>query len=655
MLSSIRVYFTDIRFRKSIYTTAIVNILLVYVIFSVSRVLFYLFNVSYFPNVTFGSFMWMMLGGLKFDTSGILYTNLLYLVLILLPFTFRYNRYYQTGLKYLFVITNSLTILANCADFIYFKFTLRRTTASVFGEFENEQNMFSLLLKFLVDYWYIFLIWIIFTAVLILLYQKAKLINKPKGALQHVIYTFMGTLLMALFIGLTIGGLRGGFRHSTRPITLSNAGAFVNDPLETVIVLNTPFAIYRTIGVKPLSKINFYKDEESLNKIFSPVHNPQNNSAFKPQNVVIIILESLGREYIGRYNQHLYNGGYKGYTPFIDSLIDHSLMFRYGFSNGRKSIDVLPSVLASIPMIVEPFVLTPYSSNRINSFASLLKPKGYHTSFFHGAPNGSMGLQAFTRMTGFDKYYGMTEYDNSADFDGMWGIWDEEFLQFFAKEIDSLPQPFFTSIFTISSHHPFRVPERYEGVFPKGELPMHQCVGYTDYALKLFFEVARTKPWFDSTLFVITADHANQPFYDEYKTKLGAYAVPIIFYHPSEAIVGVSQKVAQQIDIMPTVLSYLKFDMPYFAFGKDLLSDESGDYAISYTGSTYQFVNGDTLLHFNGEKIVGAYNYKTDILLKNNLVEQDSFMVGKNEQLLKAIIQQYHNRMIEDRLLPEKQ
>lgn len=654
MLSSLRGYFVDIHFRNSVYTTAIVNILLVYAVFSVSRVLFYLFNANYFPSVTFGSFMWMMLGGLKFDTSGILYTNLFYLVLVLLPFTFRYNGYYQTGLKYIYVITNSIAILANCADFIYFKFTLRRTTASVFGEFENEQNMFSLLLKFLADYWYIFLIWIIFTAALVLLYQKAKLITSPKGVIQHMVYTLMGTLLMALFIGLTIGGLRGGFRHSTRPITLSNAGSFVNDPLETAIVLNTPFAIYRTIGVKPLSRINFYKDEDALNSIFYPVHNPEPNSAFKPQNVVVIILESVGREYIGRYNQHLSSNGYKGYTPFIDSLIDHSLMFRYAFSNGRKSIDVLPSVLASIPMIVEPFVLTPYSSNRVNTFASLLKPKGYHTSFFHGAPNGSMGLQAFTRMTGFDRYYGMTEYGSSADFDGMWGIWDEEFLQFFAKEIDSLPQPFFTSVFTISSHHPFRVSKRYEGIFPEGELPMHQCVGYTDYALKRFFEAAQTKPWFDSTLFVITADHANQPFFEEYKTNLGGYAVPIIFYHPSESLIGVSQKVAQHIDIMPTVLAYLNYDKPYFAFGKDLLSDESDDYAISYTSSTYQFVKGETLLYFNGQKTVGAYSYKTDSLLKNNLVEQDNFTVGEHEQLLRAIIQQYHNRMIDDRLMPEK-
>ncbi len=130
--------------------------------------------------------------------------------------------------------------------------------------------------------------------------------------------------------------------------------------------------------------------------------------------------------------------------------------------------------------------------------------------------------------------------------------------------------------------------------------------------------------------------------------------MPIIFYHPTEDLIGVSQKVAQHIDIMPTVLAYLNYDKPYFAFGKDLLSDESDDYAISYTSSTYQFVNGDMLLYFNGQNIIGAYSYKTDSLLKNNFVDQNDFAGSKHEQLLKGIIQQYHNRMIDDKLIPEK-
>jgi phosphoglycerol transferase MdoB-like AlkP superfamily enzyme len=543
-------------------------------------------------------------------------------------------------------------VLANCADIIYFRFTLRRTTASVFGEFENEANFGSLIPKFIVDYWYILVIWVVLTALLVITYRKAKWLSNPtKGFANHLVYFINGALLMALLSGLMLGGLRGGFRHSTRPITLSNAGEFVNEPLETAIVLNTPFAIYRTIGIKPLKKIHFYDNDDDLASVFSPIHKPKSTGEFKPLNVVVIILESIGREYIGKYNPHLRDQGYEGYTPFLDSLIDQGLMFRYSFSNGRKSIDVLPSVLASIPMMVEPYVLTPYSSNRINSFATLLKPKGYHTSFFHGAPNGSMGLQAFTKMAGFDKYVGMIEYDNSSHFDGMWGVWDEEFLQFFAQQLNELPNPFFSSIFTVSSHHPFKVPERYEGVFPQGTLPIHQCVGYTDYALRRFFEKVSKMPWFENTLFVITADHPNEPYFPEYKTTIGVYSVPIVFYRPDGSLAGVSDRIMQQIDILPSVLGYLNYDEAYFAFGTNAFDSNSNPYAISYTNSTYQLVNNDYLLLFDGEKTIGTFDFKTDRLLKQNILNRVGTEAADNEKLIKAIIQQYNNRMIDDKLV----
>ncbi len=650
MVNEFKEYFSTLRLKGNIYAITLRNLASIFILFTLCRIGFYLFNASYFKLVTPASFLTMLLGGLKFDTSAIFYTNLLYLMAMLIPFALRYNSIYQTVLKYIFIVTNSITIGANCADFIYFQFTLRRTTATVFREFENETNFLPLIGKFMVDYWYILLIWLLLTALLVVVYKKPARAWQLNRFPSHMVYFFNGAILLVLSVGLMIGGLRGGFRHSTRPITLSNAGEFVNEPLETAIVLNTPFAIYRTLGIKPLQKVDFFQSEAELNKFYSPIHNPVTAEPFKPLNVVVIILESVGREYIGSYNQHLAEFGYKGYTPFLDSLIQHSLMFRYSFSNGRKSIDVLPSVLTSIPMMVEPFVLTPYSSNKLNSFATLLKPKGYHTSFFHGAPNGSMGLQAFTRMIGFDDYFGMNEYGKSEDFDGMWGIWDEEFFQFFAQKLDELPKPFFTAIFSVSSHHPFKVPEKYEGFFPEGELPIHQCVGYTDFALKKFFATVSKMDWFQNTLFVLTADHPNEPYFPEYKTNLGVYTSPLIFYRPNGEISGVNKSVAQHIDILPSVLGYLNYNEPFFAFGRNVFDENSTPFAISYTNSTYQFVTNNTLLLFDGEKSVGAFNFKTDSLLQNNILPQNGEGFGEIENTLKALIQQYNNRMIDDKL-----
>src|SRR5690606_15915248 len=152
-------------------------------------------------------------------------------------------------------------------------------------------------------------------------------------------------------------------------------------------------------------------------------------------------------------------------------------VFSRGYANGRKSIDALPSSVAGIPSSETPFVLSHYSGNNINSLASVLKNHHYYSAFIHVAPNGSLGFSAFVLQSGFDSYIGMTEYGNKKDFDGHWGIWDEPFLQFMANGINDLKQPFLASAFTLSSHHPFKIPSEYEGVFPKGDIPIHQCVG----------------------------------------------------------------------------------------------------------------------------------------------------------------------------------
>jgi len=643
-------YFIDLKVKNNLYLMLIWRFLLVMVLFSACRILFYLFNQSFFPNITFDGMMRIMKGGLAFDTTAVLYTNIFYFILFLLPFTFRYNNIYQTFLKYLFFVTNGIAILSNCSDFIYFQFTLRRTTASVFSEFKHETNMGSLLPKFMVDYWYIVLIWIALVAILVFAYGKITKPNQPTGWKGYLVYFINGAALLLLFAYLMVGGLRGGFRHSTRPITLSNAGQYVTEPLEAAIVLNTPFAVYRTLQKKSLKKVEYFKTDEELSKVFTPLHSPQPQKPFKKQNVVIFILESFGREYIKSYNPQLENGNYKGYTPFLDSLISRSLMYRNSFCNGRKSIDAMPSVLASIPMMVEPYFLTSYSTNKINSIASVLKAEGYHTAFFHGAPNGSMGFQAFANVAGFNEYYGMNEYPNKNDFDGMWGVWDEEFFQFFAQKLNGFKQPFCAAIFSVSSHHPFKVPERYEGKFDKGTLQIHQCIGYTDYSLKKFFETASKMPWYDSTLFVITNDHANQTYYPEYKTNAGIFAGTFIMYKPDGSLKGVNNDLVEQIDIMPSILGYLNYDKPFIAFGRNTFDSSNEPFVITYTSSTYQLLMGDYLYLYNGLKGVGLYDYKNDVMLTKNIFGQKPEIEAKMEAKVKAIIQQYNNRMIGDKL-----
>ena len=313
----------------------------------------------------------------------------------------------------------------------------------------------------------------------------------------------------------------------------------------------------------------------------------------------------------------------------------------------------MPSILSSIPMFVEPFFLTPASMNDMTGLAGILGNEGYETAFFHGAENGSMGFQAFAQKTGFQHYYGRTEYEASQgkdDFDGTWAIWDEPFLQYFANEMSNMKQPFMTALFTASSHHPFAIPEQYKSKYPEDHLPIHKCIRYTDHAIEQFFNTAQKQPWFNNTIFVLTSDHTNQSDHAEYQTDLGGFCSPIIIYEPGREP-QLQDKIAQQIDILPTVLGMLGYHKPYFGFGIDLLNTPSEEtWAVNYLNGIYQYVKYGYVLQFDGSQAKAVYSLD-DRMMKQNLKGKVDVQ-AKMERELKAVIQQYMERMTQDRLLP---
>lgn len=632
--------------QTNIYVVLIHRLVLSMVMMSLTRVLFYLYNADYFPEVTLSLFLRLLWGGLRFDLTAVLYANLPVILLMVLPLDARFKPAYQRFTNVLYYLFNSLMLGANISDTVYYRFTLRRTTADVFRQFENESNMFQLILRFVFDYWYAVLVWALLIVLMIVWNRRYK-VEGPQVK-NRFIYYGLGTLSLPLILYLFIGGVRGGFRHSTRPITLSNAAAYVQHAAEVNIVLNTPFAVLRTVGKAKIARVQFFDDDE-LEKIYSPVHRPPDTLRPVRYNVVIIILESFSREFIGALNKD--KPGYLGYTPFLDSLIGHSLTFRYTLANGRKSIDALPSVLAGIPSMGVPYVLTPYSNNRIRALGTLLDEQGYHTSFFHGAPNGSMGFDAFANMAGIKNYYGMTEYGNADDFDGMWGIWDHKFFSFYADKLSSFPQPFFSVFFSVSSHHPFIIPKEFEGRFKGGDQPILKCIEYTDYSLRQFFNRIRKQPWFRETLFVITADHcSSNVLFPESRTVWGSVAVPIIFYHPGDSLAGFREEIVQQTDIMPSVLGYLKYNRPYLAFGRDVFSTRETPFSISYRDG-YNYFEGSWLLMFDGHATTGLYRFDEDIMLVKDVKDKHTEQAEHMTTKAKAIIQQYNNRMIDNRLI----
>jgi len=630
--------------RGNIFVVLLLRLLIVMLAYSVCRVGFYLFNTNIYSDVSFSGMMRMMTGGLKFDISAIIYTNLLVIVLHIIPFKIRYNKIYQKIVMWIFYIFNFIALTFNMSDFIYYRFTLKRTTMTLFKEFHGNTNILDLLWSFVWDYWYASLFGILVFIGIIFLYKKVKVGTPIKY--NTYMYYLVNTVIMALIVGLCIAGMRGGFRHSTRPITLSNAAKYIERPNERAIVLNTPFAMIRTLNNVKLHKHKYFTDKE-LATHFSANHTFTADTTKKKLNIVVFVLESFAKEHIGFYNKHIKD--YKGYTPFLDSLCQHSYVFQESYANGGRSINALPSNLASIPSFQEPFVLGNYSGNEINSLGSLLKNDGYYSAFFHGAPNGSMGFQSFIKQAGFDDYFGKTEYNNDDDFDGIWGIWDEPFLQYYARTMDTFKEPFVTSIFTVSSHHPFKVPEKYKNVFPEGNLPVQKAIGYTDNALRKFFKTASKMPWYKNTVFFITADHSVSPYLKEYNNTRGHFAVPLIIHKPddSEFVKYDTTTIVQQTDILPTALNMIGYKGKFISFGNDMFNKNGDHFAVNYEGSTYQLTMGNYLLQFNSKEATAMYDIR-ERYLETNILGTVPDIQLKMEIKLKAFIQEYNRRMIEN-------
>ena len=650
------------------------NLGLAYVVYMLARVVFLVKNYSYFEQgLTWGHLMEMFGGGLVFDTAAILVTNIPYIVLaLLLP--------WRKPTKWVYMIINSVALAMNLADSVYFKYTMRRTTTTVFSEFQNEGNLGGIIGTEVLQQWYLVVLFGVVVYGIWRLYKESGVRSQETGVrregerregVKGVKWYAGQVVVLAAMAPFVVAGIRGGFTTAVRPITISNANQYVNRPVEAALVLNTPFAIYRTIGKNVFVVPEYYKSPQELEAIYKPVHNLPftiYDLPFTPKNVVVLIVESFGREYIGALNETLEGGKYQGYTPCVDELVRKSVTFKYSYCNGRKSIDGMPSILSSIPMFVEPFILTPASMNEVSGIASLLAGEGYQTAFFHGAQRGSMGFQAFARATGFQEYYGREDYNadkrfgGDDDFDGMWAIWDEPFLQYYATKMSEMKEPFMTAVFTASSHHPYAIPEKYQQQFPEEGLIIHKCIRYTDMAIGKFFEKVSQEPWFKNTIFVLTSDHTNLSDHAYYQTDLGGFCSPIIIYEPGneERQPEIQDKIAQQIDILPTLMGMLNYPKPYFGFGIDVLNTEKEDtWAVNYLNGIYQYVKHGYVLQFDGERTKAMYELG-DSLMEKNLLGVRSQESGvrrleagvkeEMEQEVKAIVQQYMERMTEDRL-----
>lgn len=614
----------------ALYRFLFTRFLFLIFLFGLCRLLFFLFYSDQFENCTSTQIIIAFILGLRFDISILLAFNIVPVLFLAIGRFFAIPKSLFFLSKILFVLVNSFLVWLNLIDLEYFAFTGKRTGIEILSIKDDILNQLN---QLIINYWHICLLG--FTLFLWILLRTLRLKYKPITSSRPKLYFTIG---YALFIGIAVLGIRGGLQ--LKPLRPNIAFSIEPSKLGNV-VLNTPFNIFMTLGIDPIEAVDYFKDPQEVLTILSD-WNEQKKSIALPkhdtaQNVIIIILESFSSEYMG------INNPYKGYTPFLDSLAKSNLFFPNHFANGKTSMVAAPSILASIPgLMEEPYITSLYQTNTLNALGTQLNKNGYHTSFFHAAKNGSMCFDAFTKNADFTHYYGLNEYTgNKENFDGNWGIYDEPYLEYFTKTINTFPQPFASCVFTLSSHQPYSIPKQYSNVFPKGDLEIHETIGYVDYALKKFFKEAQKETWYKNTLFVITADHTHMRSKQEYMNTRGDYNVPLIFFHPSDKLVADTSLIANQIDIMPSILDYLQIVntnpalLGQSVFGKQ----PNHDYAVNFSNNTYRVFLKDYYIEGAQDNEFVIKNYKDEWMREVN---------EKEKKFIQAIIQYYNNGMIKN-------
>ncbi len=604
-----------------------------------SRIIFYMANKDSFTEVFATDF----LAAFWIDLVTIALLFLPYTTFYLFPLKNRENKIYRFTFRFLFILLTSFILILNLIDVEYFQFTNKRSTIDLFAIVGAGNDMSQLITSFIIDFWWLILFFVLFILFINWLYTKTE----PKKEEYASTKKFIISNTIALLVGVGLHVLIGRGTIGIRPIGIIDVARFTSIE-NTALVLNTPFTMIKSFGKERLEEKHFFTDKEEK-QLFNPIQISQPQHILPDgTNVMIIILESFGNEFIGTYNHS------KSYTPFLDSLLTQSLHFEYGIANGKKSIEAVPSIIASIPTLMDnPYISSSYSGNKINTLPTILGKKGYSTAFFHGATNGSMRFNSFASQAGFQHYFGRFEYNNDAHFDKTWGILDEYFNPWTAKKLTTLKAPFFATLFTLSSHHPYYIPDHMKKKVIKGPQPICASINYGDYSLRKFFEEAKKQPWFNNTLFILCADHTPATDDPIYSQRSQMYRIPIVFYHPKKLIQPkLEKKIFQQIDILPTVLDAINIKTKYYSFGNSYFQKTNNE-GITYLEGTYQYFFNRYMFTFSNDKARNLYDFTVlkkhtkDYLKKN---KKDSL---KAEKRLKAIIQCYNRDLIQNKTLVE--
>lgn len=590
-------------------------------LYAYARLLFLCFNPEYQGNwsVVLNAF-WV---GSWFDISAIIYTNSPVLLAEIIRW-FWPSRLLHKGIQILFVVLNIPFLLLNFIDIQYIHFTGKRSGVDILSE---AGDWGPLIQKYVLDFWYLILL---FLPIIWLLFRTNSVVLQLQA--QSNIRSAWAWILFVPVLGILFLGARGGW--GLTPLTTPDASKFVGGK-NIALAVNTPFNFIMTLQQQGLQEVHYMSEAAALHW-FNPEHRLISKSENSP-NIVLIIVESLGKEYVGsRFGKH-------SLTPFLDSLTHYCTEYTHAYSNGKRSIEGIPAILSGMPTWMNSDYLSSfYQANRLSSIGDILQHKKYDCSFYHGGRNGTMSFDNYIALSNGGAYFGLNEYPNKNDFDGSWGIFDDRYLSYWKDALSTKKSPFFSCLFTLSSHHPYTIPNELKSRYQEGSLPIHKSIRYADDALNQFFNAAKKTNWYANTLFVITADHASENEEAYFQSPQGKYAIPLWVFRPANPQYQIVSRTVSQSDIPGIILENIPNNSSFFSFG----SYPEDSFAVQFQDGYYQLIQYPYVYQLNDKGPSGFYEISSDSLMQKNRMHENNAQKERMDKQLKAVIQQYNDRLI---------
>ncbi|MEW6683251.1 MAG: sulfatase-like hydrolase/transferase [Nitrospirota bacterium] len=637
--------------------------------FCFGRLVFFLTYADVFSSAPPANVVWAFLYGLRFDLSTVVMLTAPFFLILFFPGVSRSPRLTRVTLAALLLWFNALLVY-DFVDIQYFGFAQRHLTFEVQSAVHDLRTILGIgLAQYLPELIGLAVVMVVFS----LAYWKVarSFVAVSTGPQPSRARTLaVEALVLLILISLEVVFIRGG--PQAKPMGVRSA--YLNESVELGgLTLNGLYTSLfslaeRLDGRDPVTQLARLASSDpaadrqavlerivaSPPEIAEPEYPLLRRFQAAPEgprrwNVVVLILESWSAKFVGAL------GAEPDATPFFSQLSQDGLLLTNCFANAQRSIEGLSAILGSVP--VWPGMVLGQGGllyqTRLEPVGSVFRANGYQTLFVHGARRGSMGFDGLMRRIGIERHVSREDFEiTEATDDGVWGIYDEPAFLRADAEMRRLQEPFYTAVFSLSSHTPYLLPSKtFERFGP--EVPFHEfrnSMAYTDWALSRFFETARSAPYFDHTLFVILGDHTEGPSTGE--TLYEAYHIPCLLYGPGLIKPGRFDGVVTHLDVFPTLVHAVGLSTPFTSWGKSVFAP-GPRVGVLPRGDMFVVAEAPYLLLTRMDAPVALYDYTVDP--GANVLERDEVTRAAAERMgryLRAYLRFSYELILENRVRP---